>query len=381
MAGYLDSLGAPKTLVGAVPAFFFGGIAIVQPISLALIPPGPKRYKKMLWAYRFGALGYTAMGLFVLLLPVDAYLARIISFFSSYLVFVFMVGSGDPHYIKAVIECTPEKQRGTFFSYRLLAIGMGGLMGGEIVRRLLKAYPAPYNFGSSILIGSIIVMVSTIWFGLFRSTTTEEIEKPNKLGEYLTDLYKLLSGNRVFLRFIFAMCITVAIQGCTAFVALYVRDKINVGDSILGRLGSLDALSSMIFAVLLGRIGDKKSHKHAYMVALTLYICGITGIILAQSSLWLQASYLLIGAAGSIWVVSVINMGLEYSSGVETSRLYAGINVIVVPFKILGPITAGAMVSRWGYICMLITVACAAFVAVVIASTLPSRGANHPERS
>jgi MFS family permease len=372
MAGYLDSLGAPKMLVGAVPAVFFGGIAIVQPLSLALIPPGPKRYTRMLWAYRLGALGYTLMAILAICLPPNAYLPRIMTFFACYIFFVLVAGAGDPHYVKAVIESTPPEQRGIFFGYRMMAIGMGGLIGGEIVRRLLKAFPPPTNFGISILIGSLIIIVSTIWFGMFKPTITETIETRKKLGDYLGDVKRLVKGNKAFPRFLFVLFIVVAIQGCAAFVALSIRDRLGIGDSVLGRLGSIDALSAMVFAVILGKTGDKLGHKTAFIVGMLIYTCGLMVVMLTHNAIALQAGYLMVGAAGSVWVVTAINMGLDYSGGMETSRVYASINVSAVPFKLLGPIGAGAIVSRWGYGPMLITTASVAVLAILAAMSLPN---------
>ncbi|HPT99781.1 MAG TPA: MFS transporter [Armatimonadota bacterium] len=380
LPGYLASLGVSGFLIGLVPALFAGGIAIVQPFSLYLIRPGPRRLHHFLWAYRLGIFCYLAMAASAAFLPADAVTARVALFFICYAGYVFVAGAGDPHYIAVIVESVPKGERGWFFGQRQICFGLGGIIGGVFAVHALCALPAPANFGLSIFIGALLLMLATIHFSRFEYVAQGDPGKRPPLLSCLVDVYHLARRQRSFLLFCAVTALFVLAQGPFAFLALYVKDVLHAGDGLYGKLGFLTMASSLVFAFLLGRAGDRAGHRRAFMMGVSLYAVGLVLMLVGASSTLLLGAYFLAAICGPTWAVCGFNLGYECSDEPDPARVYAGVSLVSAPLRIIGPPAAGAAIDQWGHAAIIAGAAGLALMALLILALLPARKAvrEHP---
>lgn len=373
LPGYLASLGASGFLIGLVPAVFAGGIAIVQPLSLYLIRPGPNRFRNFLWAYRLGICCYLAMAASALFLPAGATSTRITLFFVCYLGYVLLAGAGDPHYVAVIVESVPKRERGWFFGLRQICFGLGGIVGGAFAVYALRALPAPANFGLSILIGAVLLMLATAWFSQFRYVAQADPGKRPPLLSCLVDVAHLARRRRSFLIFCVVTALFVLAQGPFAFLALYIKESLRAGDGLYGKLGFLTMASSLVFAFLLGRIGDRLGHRRTLMAGFFLYALGLVVALAGTSPSPLLAAYFLAAICGPAWAISGFNLGFECSDEPDPARVYAGVSLVSAPLRIIGPPAAGAAVDHWGCSAVLTAAAGLALAALLLLVFLPDR--------
>lgn len=371
LPGYLQSLGASGILIGLVPAVFAGGIAFIQPFSLYLIRPGPARLRKTLAAYRLGASCYLLMALSAFLLPADAVTLRLVSFFVCYLGYVFIAGAGDPHYFAMVVGSTTARDRGWFFGLRIVWFGLGGLLGAALATPLLRAVAAPHNFALSMAAGALFILSATVWFTRFCDDSKPDPGLRPSLGECLTDVWRLARLHPHFLLFLVAACLFVLSQGPFAFLALYIKGRLAAGDGILARLGALFAVCSMIFALLLGRAGDRFGHRSTFLFGIVCYALGVGWMMVATSLPGLFAAYFLASIFSPAWQVSAFNLGYECAGEVDAARVNAGIALVTAPLRIIGPVAAGAALDRWGYPTVFTVTVAVAVVSLLLALGLP----------
>jgi len=373
LPGYLKALGASGFLIGLVPALFAGGIAIIQPFSVYLIRPGPGRFRKMLWTYRIGASFYLAMAASALLLPAAAVNARLALFFACYAGFVLIAGAGDPHYVALIIASISPRERGWFFGLRLAWFGVGGLLGGALVSPVLRALPSPLNFGLGMLLGGSFILLATLWFARFKDKPhPEEGERP-PLRACLADVWLLARRRRIFLIFLAATCLFVLAQGAFAFLALFIKERLNAGDTFLGQLNLVFMACSLGLGLALGRAGDRFGHRSTFLLGLALYIAGIAGTLTGQSAPVLLAAYFMAAAFSPTWAVSVFNLGYECAGVSDPARVYAGMSLVSAPLRIIAPLAAGAAVDGWGYPPVLIIAALLAGLTLALGLLLPKR--------
>lgn len=379
LPGYLKALGASALVIGLVPAVFSGGIAIVQPLSLYLIRPGPRRLGRMLGTYRVGACFYLIMAASAGLLPQGETHLRVATFFLCYTAYVLIAGMGDPHYIAMVVASSTPRERGWFFGLRIVWFGLGGLLGGLLAAPVLRALPVPQNFGLSIFVGATIILTATAWFARFRDAPTPDDTPHPSLLACLTDVGHLARQRRPFLLFLLATSLFVMAQGPFAFLALFIKERLHAGDALLAHLGFLFAASTMIFALVVGRLGDRFGHSVPFVGGLLLYAFGLGAVLLGSSAPTVLLAYFLASTCSPVWQIAAFNLGLECAGHVEAARIYAAINLTSAPWRVLGPLLAGAAVDRWGYPVVFATAALLSLVGALIALPRALRGPNSHE--
>ncbi|MCC6443228.1 MAG: MFS transporter [Armatimonadetes bacterium] len=336
-------------MIGAVPALFAGGIAIIQPLSLYLIRPGPRRFSRMIGAYRIGASFYLAMAASALFLPVDAAAARIALFFTFYTAFVLIAGTGDPHYVAMVVASVSPKERGRFFGLRLAWFGVGGIIGGAIATPVLGILPSPRNFGLSLFVGGSLILLATLWFARFRDISHNGEGERVPLLTCAVDVFRLSRQRPSYLIFILTACLFILAQGPFAFIALFIKTKLDASDALLGYLNMTFNACGLVFALMIGQLGDRFGHRNAFLTGLALYGVGVGGTLLGDSAPVLFLSYFLAGTVSPTWAVSAFNLAYECAGEPDAARVYAGISLITAPIRVIGPLTAGRAVDRWDY--------------------------------
>lgn len=372
LPGYLNALGLSKVLIGMVPALFSGGIALAQPLSLYVLGSGPGRFRKMLWAYRGAGMCYVVMALFVLLLPSEAVLPRVLSFFACLSAFVLLVGFGDPHYIASIMDTIDPRERGWFFGLRFVCAGTGGLIAGGAASRVLGWLCPPQSFGLSILVGGAIIVIATLWFSRFRPGERAACEPRLSVAECFGVVVRIARGNRRFQLFLAAISLCVLMQGIAVFVVLSIRTRLHAGDSVLGWLGSIELGAWVVFALLLGRIGDRLSYRAAFGAGIALYLAALATVQFGSGQLVLFAGYFLASVLGPTIAVVGFHLGYACSGETNVEQVYSGISVAEAPCRIAGPMLAGVLVQTSGYTPVLVCAAAAGVIVLVLVCAMHS---------
>ncbi len=144
-------------------------------------------------------------------------------------------------------------------------------------------------------------------------------------------------------------------QGMSQSFALLSASVILAGDTIL--------------EWLVGEMSDKYGRKKTHMVcSLTLFVCAILIPFSLNTIWWWPALFILGGAAGGIYVLSMVGSG-ENFKGTELLRVTSLLGSVWGIFSMIGPLTAGVMMmgeSAWSIPSMLIVMSLMLIISIKI---------------
>lgn len=349
LPGYLNHLGVEKIWIGLAPAIHNGAIALVQPLSAYAIPPGSRRLGRMRALYACGALTYALLGGFILAGIPGAMLGLGVTLLVE-LVFSTAVGAGDPHYMQLVTAATTPAGRGRFFGLRAVLLGLGGILGGELASRVLRAGPAPFNFGWSFLIGGLAYLFSVTAMLFYRERT--EVEAPPVRGGFREFVSQRMLGyarQEDFRAYLVAV-VLFSIAACGfPFLSLLLQERLGASDRLFGTLGALFMGCNLVMSWLLGAVCDRWGSRRGFALTLVLFTLGVLGCLTLQERYALYAAYLLASAWMPGQLVAVTDLALRLASRSAPSDVTATMMVAMAPARILGPVLVGAAIDRWSY--------------------------------
>jgi Na+/melibiose symporter-like transporter len=248
-----------------------------------------------------------------------------------------------------VVLATTPRERGRFFGLRIVWFGTGGLLGGVFAARALHALETPLNFGLSIAVGGALILLATAWFSLYRDDAGAETAPRPSLVACLTDVWEIARRRRTFLIFLLAASLFVLAQGPFAFLALFIKERLQADDTLLGRLSAVFAVCSMTLALATGYAGDRFGHRTTFQWGLIAYAGGLALALAGHTPPVLFTAYFVASTSSPVWQVAAFNLALECSGEKDAARVYAGLSLVSAPLRIVGPLGAGAGIDRWGY--------------------------------
>lgn len=369
LPGYLQHLGAANIWIGLAPAIYQGMIALVQPLSAYGMPTGPERLGRMRRTYSSGAVAYVLLGAAVLLglgSPVWGVVLALLAAGS----FALATGIGDPTYIALTVAAVTPEGRGRFFGLRIACLGLGGIAGGLLAERALRAAAAPMGFGICFLAGGLIYVVSTLSMAFYRDIPVVESARPETLRRFIAD--------RMLARFceppFRAFAVTIVGLGLAAsafpFLALLLQARLGEGERFLGLLGALLMAGNLAHSWVLGHVTDRWGSRAGLAVALAAIALGTLGCLLLRDRSLLLIAYFLASAWMPAQFVSATDLGLRLAPDAPPAEVFATMMAVMAPARILGPVLAGALIDRAGHApALLAAVACAAIAMAALPLT------------
>ena len=349
--GYLEHLGASKTVIGLIPALYWGALALVQPLSAYLIPTDGTRLRKVAGVYLAGACCYLPMATAAIFLTQGPMSIRLMVYFFCLTSFVVLVGFGDPHYLSMAVEASTPQDRGRFFGLRIMCLGLGGLVGAPGPKFLLRHFPAPESYGLCFLFGGLILIAASSWFSLIKDCPDQSAPPRQGLRHYLRENAGALVRNRVFVEFLLSFSLFCAAQASFTFLALYLKRKLGYsGDEFLANLNFAYIACLLTMSLLFGVLADRFGPALAYGAAIVCVAVGFLTALCGPASFFCAlAAYFL----ASCWVpgswATGYNLAVRAAPQVKPVVVAATISLTISPVRIFAPLIAGSVIDRLSY--------------------------------
>ncbi|MBN1584224.1 MAG: MFS transporter, partial [Anaerolineae bacterium] len=224
-----------------------------------------------------------------------------------------------------------------------------GIAGGAFSGWLLANWPFPQNYGYSFLIAFAFVTISWLGLAANREPPSPTVKPRTTLGSYLRRLPRVLRRDGNYVRFLIGH--SVAALGAMAGGFFMVYGKENIAGA-LDQVGTLTAIlvgTQAVMNLLWGLLADRGGHKAvlcgaAFAMALTAGVAW-----LANSPVWLWATFVLLGVAMSADSVSRMNIILEFCVPEDRPTFIGLTNTLLAPGRTLAPILGGALATWFGY--------------------------------
>jgi MFS family permease len=384
--GYLDALGVGPIAIGVVPAVFAAGYSLVGPVSAARLT-GRRAFAVTLASYLFAAAGMAGVGALGVLAPdVDPGL-RFLVYALGLLAWTIGLGLGDPHYIAFALEAAEPGRRGRFFARRWLCLGVGGVIGGELSRRLLEAVPKPEAYAWGFLAGGAFLFVVTLPFAAFR---VADAPAPAPGAGAFAAMRGFLAEPTVR-RLLIAFCLFTVGQQVFPFLALALTHRTAAGTDpgFVGMLNTAFMLATAVWAPAVGRLSDTHGSRFGFVLMVVLFAAGMLGsVALANLPTGAATPAMVVAAAGlcyfaaSVWQpgtgIVFSNMITEAARGVPAAQALAMMGLVLLPLRLTVSPAAGWAIGQFDYGPALMAAAAAALAALLCPAAVP-RGPDRPQ--
>lgn len=365
LPGYLRHLGVANVWIGLAPALHNGAISLIQPLSAYAIPPGVRRLGRMRLMYLVAALAYVGLGA-AILIGLSGAVAGLIAALLAELLFSLAVGAGDPHYMELANSATTPSRRGRFFGLRAVALGCGGILGGEFAARLLRSTPPPHNFGWSLTVGGLLYVLSLGSMMFYREVPARPAPLATRaFGAYFRERILGQARSAGFKAYLAAVILFSTAACGFPFLALLLKERLADGDELFGTLGALFMGCNLLLSWVLGTICDRWGARFGFAFTLLLYAAGVAGCLCLEGRAALYAAYLVAGVWLPGQLVAVTDLALRLAARSSAAEVTATMMLAMTPSRILGPIAVGAAIDRWGYGVALGACAASALLALV----------------
>ena len=351
---FVSRLTDSALLIGLIPAIHGAGWQLPQLLTAGYTSRARRVKPLVLKATlheRVTYLGLAAVAFFVARMDVTVAL---------WLTFILLIwqslgaGFAANPWQTMVTKVMPPEMHGTFFgtqsaSFNGLA-GLSAIAAGFMLERL----PSPWDFTLCFIATFVFFMISFA----FVAQTRERESDPPKTEEHPQAFWgrswEILKRDRNFTAFLVVRSISQFAGMGISFYLVYAVKELGMTESIAGIMTSVLLISQVAFAPLMGRLGDRWSHRGVMILGGLGAAASAALAWFADSVVWFYPAFLL--AAIAIVAIWTIPIALTVSFAQEHERpIYIGLsNTVSAPATIIAPIIGGWIADAAGYDAMFV---------------------------
>ncbi|HVN16847.1 MAG TPA: MFS transporter [Anaerolineales bacterium] len=363
---FVKQLSDSALLIGLIPAIHNVGWQLPQLLTAGWVSRA-KRYKPLVLLTtvheRIPYLGLAAVAWFLPHLTTSTALL---------LVFGLLIwqGLGSGFAANAwqtmVTKIMPRELHGTFFGTQAAAFnGLAGIS-AIIAGFILEKMDSPLNFTICFL--STFLAMALSYTVVAQTREPETLPQPAESNTaFLGQSWAILQRDRNFAIFLGVRSLSQFASMAFAFYLIYGVKYFGMNDAIAGIMTGFLLVSQILFSLIMGRLGDRWSHRNMMVVGALAATLSAVVAWLATSLEWFYPVFLLEAVAGvAIWTVP---LALTISFAKEHERpLYIGLsNTITAPATILAPVFGGWLADTIGFnATFLISAACGLLMAIML---------------
>jgi MFS family permease len=184
---------------------------------------------------------------------------------------------------------------------------------------------------------------------LTREPDNPPVEEVPAQGAVQVSLKGILRRDANFRWFLVVSVLAQLATMCFAFYMVHVYGKYAASKTFIGVLTSTSLIAAVLGNLVMGWIGDKKSHYRVLGIGL---VCATLSALLAwqaTSVAWFFPVVILSGVANvAVWTISMA-MTVEFGRPEERQAYIGMANTLIAPATILAPVFGGWLADRAGY--------------------------------
>lgn len=346
---YLNSLAADKVLIGIASAIYL----ITMPLQLfsERLFGRSHRCRNVALLHVFAGSVYVVYGLAGPVLPAAPAFFRIAGFILTATLFLAALNVVGPVYYAIVTDNSPVRWRGRLLGFRLMGLGIGGLLTSLPAQWVHRIWPEPACYHVAMIIAGSCFISSTLGVMLVRDNVEPRrlsvYSRPphiSAISEFLLLLRKLwLTPNyRVF---IFFMMMFAGSLSLAPFIVTYARDilRVSAAENQLFNLSFLVSIS--VLAYFIGAIADRWGCR---LAGVLFGVLGVATYVVAEMSAGVWSILLAYGLFSCIQCTLptiLSNMSVEMMPRTNPARLMVAGNVFCMPIAIILPVVCGRIID------------------------------------
>jgi len=376
---FLTGLTTSALLIGLAPAIHNVGWQFPQLFTAGWVSRA-RRYKPMmLWMTIHERIPFLGMAAVAWFMP------QIGAQWALLLMFPLMVWQGvggglaGNAWQSMITKVIPEDLHGTFFGTQAAAFnglaGVSAILAGILLERL----PYPQNFALCFALAAAALGISFLFI-----SQTRERESPVKPVQDSKAFWKsaqeVLRRDRNFSVFLGVRSLSQFASMAFSFYLIYAVLAYGMSAGLAGIMTGVLLIAQVAFSPLMGRLGDRWSHRGAMGIGALAAMLSALVAWRADSVTWFYLVFLLEAVAIVAIYTVPIALTVSFARQEEDRPLYIGLShTLTAPATIVAPIVGGLIADAAGFhLTFLLSAACALLMAaaLVFAMKEPHQGAR-----
>jgi len=208
----------------------------------------------------------------------DNYLAILISFGMTFLVFALVSGMAGVAFTEIVGKTIPLKKRGSFFGSRMFTGGLFAALAGLAVKVVISKYSFPYDFGYVCIISWVLMLLGLSVFAFVKEPDVRQsLDKAGPAVQFKAAL-KIFKDDRNFRKLAFSRAWTNTALMAIPFYVIFAVTALKAPEWMAGIYLTVQMTGYLGSNVLWAWLSNHVSNKLVIMLA---GICRIVPPVLA----------------------------------------------------------------------------------------------------
>jgi MFS family permease len=336
-------------LIGLIPAIHAAGLRFPALFTARMVSRR-KRYKPFLLACtvqeRLPFLGLAVVAWFMNDLSPGLVVV---------LIFLLLIwqglggGFGLVAWQSMLAKVLSPRRLGTFYGAQMAAMNVLASLSALAAGVILDRSSNRVGFALVFLLSFLALIISFIMVAQTRELDNPPVEEVPARGAVQISLKGILQRDVNFRWFLVVSVLAQLATMCFAFYMVHVYSNYFVSKTFVGVLTSVSLIAAVLGNLVMGWIGDRKSH---YIVLGFGLVCATLSALLAwraTSVAWFFPVVILSGVANvAVWTISMA-MTVEFGRPEERQAYIGMANTLIAPATILAPIFGGWLADRAGY--------------------------------
>lgn len=307
-------------------------------------------------------------------------------FFIIFAIFSLSGGVAGPAFMDIVAKTIPARMRGSLWAIRI-SVGSGfAVLGGLIVRYLLRSFSFPSNYGAIFLASTGLVAVGLVLFSFVEEPVQPVAAQRKGLKQHLAEGRLIFREDSNYRGLVQIRLLIGVLFMATPFYVVYARELVGVEESSVGLLLAAQMLGLMLSNILWGNIANRLGSR------LVLMGTALTGIVPPLGALacpffspgqWhFAALFFFIGVSGAGLRLGYSTFLLDIAPPLKRLTYIGFINTTIAPVLFL-PTLGGMIVDTISYTPLFSIAALASGLALYRSTLLtePRRGMKEEAES
>lgn len=287
--------------------------------------------------------------------------------FASFLLVGFFTGAQRVAFQMLMSKLIPIRQRGRLQGYRnfaggLIAAVLAWVAGNYLIADewLGNGYATTFLFAFILTSAGLIVLKTMI-----REPAAPVSRPQMPISERVREFPALLES-RDFAAFLIVQCLSTMARVGAPFWTVYAGFQLGLDGALIGGLSFVFLGSDTVSNIFWGPLGDRFGFKLVYALSLLGSVMGVALLIFGSSAEPIYAAFVLLGVGGSGWMLASTTMVLEFGSSEDTPMRLAFVTTAEGAIAAIGPIIAGLLIARYGFVALFVIVLAALVAALGI---------------
>ena len=346
----VSQLTASKVVIGLIPAIHSLGYLLPQLFSANLAERLPRKKTFVnIWSGLGERVPFLLMGLAVLWLAGTAPMMALMALLLCSAISSISGGIATPSWADVIAKAIPESKRGLFFGARHSLGALLSIAGAAIAGWALGRWSFPQNYGVCFMVTSVALGISAVAFALNREPENPTVKPRVSLVHYLRQLPSVLRRDRNYARYLTSRSVGILGGMAGGFFLVYGASRFNIGGVLIGGLTAVLVGSQAVMNLVWGVVGGRWGYKVVLCGAATFMVAATLITWAAPSSVWLWATFALMGISRAGNSAAGMSMVLGLCAPGDRPTYVGLANGLLAPASAIAPLLGGWLATLAGY--------------------------------